>query len=241
MLKRIKWNSIAVAILYIVAGVLLFMYPNTLQNIVCDVIGFAVIIIGIIHIVNYLIMDIRDAIYRDDFVEGVVVILIGVLLVYEKKTFATLVPSILSIFIIISGFSLIQDAIDLHRLGVKGSALYVTLGLIPIVYGILLMFDILKLQVPILKLLGIGLVYCGATKLFSSIHVSTRINKYIKELEKPKEEPKPSFFQQPAPQPESINLTHDVSPIILDNSPQELEPEPVEEETSTEETNTTNE
>ena len=184
MFKNMKWNSLLMAIGYIAGGVFLITFPNTLDSVMCNIIGAVIILVGIIHIINYVIMDIRKALYRGDFVEGVIMIFIGILIIYEKETFSNVIPSILSLFIIIGGFSLLQDAIDATRLGFKGSWLYVVLGLIPIVYGILILFGVVAtLGYPLYLTIGAGLIYCGAASFFSSIHLSGRIAKYIRELE----------------------------------------------------------
>lgn len=216
MFKNMKWNALLMAISYIAAGVFLCMYPNTLKNIICDIIGISVIVIGTIHIIKYLIMDIRQALYRDDFVEGIIMIFIGVLIIYEKKTFTELVPSLLAIYIIIGGFSLIQDSIDASRLGFKTSWIYALFGIISIIFGLLIMFDVLKLGIPQFQLIGGGFIYCGVTSLFSSIHLSNRISKYIKNKERiEKLEREAKEEKEPTP------LPGDTGPIVLENKPHE--------------------
>ena len=49
MFKNVKWSALVTAILYTVAGVLLFIYPQMSENLICDVSGIAVIVLGLIH------------------------------------------------------------------------------------------------------------------------------------------------------------------------------------------------
>ena len=186
MFKNMKWNSLLMSIGYIAGGAFLIMFSTIPNATLCNIVGGIVIVVGVIHIVNYMIMDIRKALYRGDFVEGVIMIFIGILIIYENKTFSDVVSSILALFIIIGGFSLFQDAIDSSRLGFKGSWLYTLLGIVPVVYGILILFGVLPsvYNIPLYAMIGGGLIYCGIVSFFSSLHLSGRIAKYIKELEK---------------------------------------------------------
>ena len=116
MFKNVKWSAIVTAALYIASGALLFVYPQLSENLICDVIGIAVIVWGLIHITSYFMMDLQESLFRNDFTEGVIMVLIGILVIYQKLLFQQLVPFLLSIVIIASGIMKLQDGIDAHRI-----------------------------------------------------------------------------------------------------------------------------
>lgn len=104
MLKNLKWNAILTALIYVVAGAILIIFPDKVQNVICNIIGLVGIVLGVIRIFMYLSVEVQDAIYRNDFVEGIVLILIGVLVIYQKAIIQSLIPFIVAIVIIVDGF-----------------------------------------------------------------------------------------------------------------------------------------
>ena len=207
MFKNVKWSAIITAALYIASGVLLFVYPQLSENLICDVIGIAVIVWGLIHITSYFMMDLQESLFRNDFTEGVIMVLIGILVIYQKLLFQQLVPFLLSIVIIASGIMKLQDGIDAHRIGFPNGWIYLVLASISIVFGLVIMFELIPAGQLIFKVLGAGLFYSGVTDLFSALYLSAQIKKYREkndeveplnpEPETAPELPEPSFEAQP--------------------------------------------
>lgn len=187
MLKNLKWNAILTALIYIVAGVVLIMYPDKVQDVICNIIGIVGIILGVVRIFMYLAANAADAVYRNDFVEGVALILIGVLIIYQKAVVQTLMPFIVAIIIIVDGFVKLQDGIDAKRLGYDKSYIYVIIATISIVVGLIVMFNLVETSNLIFQILGGGLIYCGATDIVSVIFIAKRVQKYVAAKQKTEE------------------------------------------------------
>ncbi|MBR2794921.1 MAG: DUF308 domain-containing protein, partial [Solobacterium sp.] len=117
MLKRMKWMSLIMALLYILFGIVLLLYPGQMADMICDLFGVALVAYGIINIVTYFMIDIRESLYRNDFAAGVIKILVGVMVIYYKETFQELMPFLLGLAIITSGVYKLQDGIDAARIG----------------------------------------------------------------------------------------------------------------------------
>ncbi len=179
MLKNLKWNALLTALIYIVAGVVLIMYPDKVQDVICNIIGIVGIILGVVRIFMYLAANAADAVYRNDFVEGVALILIGALIIYQKTVVQTLMPFIVAIIIIVDGFVKLQDGIDAKRLGYDKSFIYVIIATISIVVGLIVMFNLVETSNLLFQILGAGLIYCGATDIVSVIFIAKRVQKYV--------------------------------------------------------------
>jgi uncharacterized membrane protein HdeD (DUF308 family) len=199
MFKNVKWYALITAILYIVAGVLLFVYPQMSENLICDVSGIAVIVLGLIHITSYFMMDLNESLYRNDFVEGVIIVLVGILVIYQKIVFQQLVPYVLAIVIIASGIMKLQDGIDAHRIGFPSGYIYLILASISIIFGLVVMFDLIPAGKLIYQVLGAGLAYSGITDLFSAIYLSGRIRVFREKKENPQPEAEPVLETEPEP------------------------------------------
>lgn len=187
MLKNLKWNALLTALIYILSGVTLIIYPDKVQNIICNIIGIVGIVLGVIRIFMYLTADAKDAVYRNDFVEGVVLILVGILIIYQKAVVQTLIPFIVAIVIIVDGFVKLQDGIDAKRLGYDKSYIYVIFAAISIIVGLIVMFNLVETSHLLFQILGVGLVYCGLSDVISVIFIAKRVQKFVDEKNKVEE------------------------------------------------------
>lgn len=183
MFKNLKWSAIIVSVVYMAVGVLLIMYPQASADVICDVIGYSMIISGVINIVTYFMLDLRTSLYRNDFVIGVVTALLGFLVIYQKHVFQGIIPFILSLIIVASGFSKIQDAIDAVRLGYKNGWVYIVMSLISLVIGLVIMFGKINGNELLFRVIGIGLLYSGISDMYSTIYLSSKIKMFVKHLE----------------------------------------------------------
>lgn len=183
MLKNIKWQALMIAVIYIATGIFLVMFPEQVQTFICNIVGIAAIVIGVIKAFTYIAIDAKEAVYRNDFVEGTVFVLCGILVIYQKAIIQTLIPFIISIVILVDGFSKLQDGIDAKRLGYPNSKLYIILSAISIVLGLVIMFNLIESSKAIFMILGIGMIYCGITELVSVFFLANKLKKFIENSE----------------------------------------------------------
>ena len=58
MLKQIKWNLVTLAVLFIVLGVIIIMWPDEVMRTSCYMLAAMLMIIGVISLISYLRKDI---------------------------------------------------------------------------------------------------------------------------------------------------------------------------------------
>ena len=196
MLKRMKWMSLIMALLYILFGIVLLLYPGQMADMICDLFGVALVAYGIINIVTYFMIDIRESLYRNDFAAGVIKILVGVMVIYYKETFQELMPFLLGLAIITSGVYKLQDGIDAARIGYSQGWLYILMAAVSIILGFVIMFNIVQAKDVMLQAAGASLVYCGVTDLYSTLYLSGKIDKFMRDIEQRVTEKKETFVQQ---------------------------------------------
>lgn len=182
-MKNVKWTNIILAAASIAAGLLLLVYPSASADFICTIIGIVLIIWGVVRIAAYFMMDVRDTLFRNDFASGIVLVLLGILVIHFKSVFEQIVPFLLSIAIIASGFQKLQDGIDAKRLGSSGSWSYLILALISIVFGLIIMFNLKGSTKLMYQIIGAALLYSGATDLYFSIYLSGKIRKFVKKAD----------------------------------------------------------
>lgn len=182
-LKELKWQSLLSSAAYAIMGVILLVFPETTAKTLCYIIGISSIVIGIFWILIYLFRDIEKNYYRNDFVIGMTIILLGVFVLCKADLIITLIPSILGILIIFSGIGKLQNTIDIRRMGKGNGLVFFVLAAINIVFGgILLMAPITAVKVTFM-LIGVGLLFSGISDLILSLYMGKTVKNHMKHME----------------------------------------------------------
>ena len=116
MLKELKWEAILTGVLYILLGIVALVIPETMQKTLGYLIGIVLIVAGLVSIICYLLRDARENYYHNEFVFGILGIVLGAVVLYKVEIVISLIPFILGVLVLCSGCSKLQDAIDLKRL-----------------------------------------------------------------------------------------------------------------------------
>ena len=140
MLKQLKWRSLLLSAALIVAGVLLIVFPKLSASVICSVIGIGAIAFGIVNVVSYFLLDLKDTLYRNEFMIGVTSIISGLLIMNKQSLLIDLVPILLGLVIVASGLVKLQQSVVAYRIGYQKSLLYLILAAISVVLGLVVMF-----------------------------------------------------------------------------------------------------
>ena len=183
MLKEMKWEAILTGILYILLGIVALVIPETMQKILGYLIGIVLIVAGLVSMVCYLLRDARENYYHNEFVFGLVGIVLGAAVLYKVEVIISLIPFILGILVLFSGCSKLQDAIDLKRLGYGSWIGMLVVAAINIILGIVLICNPFKAAVILFRVLGIGLILSGASDCFSTVYFARKLRRFKQEAE----------------------------------------------------------
>ncbi len=182
-LKELKWQSILYHALYILMGAVLLIFPETTAKTICYATGGAAVVAGLTAVCIYLFRDVSKNTYRNDFVSGLVSVLLGVFLFYKADLVISLIPFLLGIAVIISGFIKLQNCIDVRRMGYGNGIALFLLSLVNIVLGVILLMDPFGKAIILFRLIGAGLIFSGATDLAATLYMSKKIDNYIADMQ----------------------------------------------------------
>ena len=110
MLKELKWEAILTGVLYILLGIVALVIPETMQKTLGYLIGIVLIVAGLVSIICYLLRDARENYYHNEFVFGILGIVLGAVVLYKVEIVISLIPFILGVLVLCSGCSKLQDA-----------------------------------------------------------------------------------------------------------------------------------
>ena len=181
MLKELKWEAILTGVLYILLGIVALVVPETMQKILGYVIGIVLIVAGLISIICYLLRDAKENYYHNEFVFGLVGMVLGAAVLYKVEVIISLIPFILGILVLFSGCSKLQDAIDLKRLGYGSWIGMLVVAVINIILGIVLICNPFQAAIVLFRVLGVGLIISGVSDCFSTVYFARKFHKFKQE------------------------------------------------------------
>lgn len=166
-LRKIKENAILTAALSTVYGLVLFIKPETNRRLLGYVVGGALLVIGLMYIIQYIQKNVMEEFYKKELVYGLCSLILGVL-VFVKVTIVTdLIPVVIGFFVLVSGVVKLQNAIDLLRLGYDKWKVVMILAGINVVLGAFLMMQPGFIARLLFRLLGLALMYSGISSFFT--------------------------------------------------------------------------
>ena len=181
MLKELKWEAILTGVLYILLGIVALVVPETMQKTLGYVIGIVLIVAGLISIICYLLRDAKENYYHNEFVFGLVGMVLGAAVLYKVEVIISLIPFIMGILVLFSGCSKLQDAIDLKRLGYGSWIGMLVVAVINIILGIVLICNPFQAAIVLFRVLGVGLIISGVSDCFSTIYFARKFHKFKQE------------------------------------------------------------
>lgn len=190
MLKEVKWSNILISIIYIVIGILLIAFPKVSGDVITSIIGIGFLALGAVAVINYFLIPVKDAFYRNDFVYGVIAIVFGLIIITKQNLIADLIPVILGIVITASGVRKVQQAIVAKRINYSQSAFYFVMGIISIILGVVIMFWLSGQTAKniVFIVIGAGLVYDGVSDLIATLFLANKFSDFMKTFKNEEED-----------------------------------------------------
>lgn len=171
-LKKVHWDMLLTSIICILLGGVLIFFPQAVNEMIVYVLAAAMFIFAVVELYNYFKKDVTQNFYRNDLVFAVVALVVGIIVLAKRQAVIELVPIVLGAFIIVSGIKKLQNGLDLIRLKMDGWKSLLVLAVVNIIFGVVMVVCSSQTATAVTVLIGVGLVFSGATDLFSQLWVS---------------------------------------------------------------------
>ena len=178
LLKKLKTNMVISALLCILLGLVLAIWPGMSMHIVCVAVGSVLIVGGLLRLLESFIARDGSMYTQMNMIVGVVFTVVGIWIVIKPEKVLAIIPIIMGIVIVVHGFSNLQQAITLCREKYDKWWVALILGLVTVGFGAFLVFRPFVALDTAVTLLGIFLVYDGVSDLW----IVSRISRMAKVL-----------------------------------------------------------
>lgn len=177
-MKKILSNGIVSSLILIIFGVILMLKPGSTLTVVCTIIGWGLIVAGVVGIV-LLIIGSKKGNNSDNtkkskgaialsIVKSVVAIVLGIILLTKSETIVSILPYIIGVLIIVNGAVNAIQAI-IHRKESKGWIVTLICGIVTVIWGILIVANPFGAAASVVFMIGLSLVVDGLSNLFAAI------------------------------------------------------------------------
>lgn len=173
-LKRIKADITLTAVLCIVLGIVVMVWPTQTTKLLCYILAAILIVMGLSRVAAYL-KDRMES--RFGLASGVVFLILGVWILLRPLNFAKLFPIVVGVLLLMHGLEDLRMTLEAKG---YGDTVWWTLLLITVinfVLGFLLIWKAFEMVQIAMVLLGAALVYDGVTDLFMVYRVAKNMKK----------------------------------------------------------------
>ena len=179
-LKNLTISFVVLAILYVLLGLVLLLWPVTVMDVLCYLTGGILLLYGIFAIVGFCRTEERRAGSFLALLLGIVAAAVGVVLLFQPTLFQNILTMILGIYILIDGLLNLKRALELRRMEHGGWTIHLVLSLITVVLGLVVVFWPMLAGATLVQLIGAALVYSGAADLWTLFQLSRWTKEYRK-------------------------------------------------------------
>lgn len=172
-LKNVKANDTISAILCVILGILLIIWPGTSTQVVCMVLGGVLAGYGVIQILLYLFAREHTIYLQGMLILGIVFAVLGVWILLNPEGIIKTVPIIMGVIIVVHGLHNASKGWDLKKMGYESWWIAFLFGVLTIVLGIVLVVNPFTVVNTVVRVIGGILVYNG----ISDIWIMSRIFK----------------------------------------------------------------
>lgn len=179
-IKSLKVNYSLSAVICVILGIVLLVWPGQSTQVVCMVLGIVLGGFGLIQIILYLATKEKTMVSHSMMMLGVVLAVIGGWIVLKPETIIKAVPMIVGILIVIHGFHNAVQAIDLKKMQYDNWWVALLLSLLTVALGVVLICNPFTIVDIVVRIIGAFLVYDG----LSDMWILSRVFKTKKNREK---------------------------------------------------------
>ncbi len=170
-IKKMKFSSVTTALLCLLIGIVMIIYPGRSLDVICQVFGVVLIGGGVMCIIFFL-QDVHALTNVMMLTGGIIFAAIGIWIFTKPRGIETIIPFIAGIVIVIDGiFNCIQTA-DLGRAKFSRWWVAMILSILTIGLGILLIINPFGAVSAIARIIGAFMVYDAVSDLWIIIDVS---------------------------------------------------------------------
>ncbi len=182
ILERIRRMELLMAVISLVLGIIMVIFPQKTMSVICYVIAAAILLYGVIDIISYFTSKSYEGNFSLTLLRGVVASVIGIIIFIRPDFLSTFIPIVLGILLIIDGITSIQKSVFLKNNNIYFWHVSMVESILTLALGIFVLINPLSADIAIITCLGVAFIWYGITSIWNYLYVQKKIN-FIREAE----------------------------------------------------------
>ncbi len=165
IIQDMKQNYFVNAVIMVVLGLVLVIWPHILGVMLCYLLGGALILMGVIQLVVFLRGERLGFYNKFSMFMGIVLVLLGIWICTQPRIVLSIIPVVVGIIVVLHGLMDLQYTLDIRRTGNTKWWIALVAAIITLMVGLLLVFNPFTAYEVTMILLGIAMLYDGGSDL----------------------------------------------------------------------------
>ncbi len=167
MFEKIRNTLIATAILYLICGIIMLFFPTNVINFACYLIGIIFIFVALSGIIMYLKTEIKTAFNSFTLVMSIIFGAFGVYVLLNPKIFASFLPIVMGIFLLVDSVSKLSMAFDLKNMSYKNWWQMLIVAFMLLGLSLFLLFRPFEVVEVSVRIIGVILIVDTLSNIFT--------------------------------------------------------------------------
>ena len=160
-----KSTSVWMALVYILLGGILLFYPSMSASLFCWGIGGMLLVYGVIHLFRYWQAKKQADAADGEMVIALLLAILGLLCISVPRFFLSILPFMLGLLLLLLGIFRVPLMLDVFQRKTPQRWFFLGGTLIPLILGIVLLFNPFKLVTGLISFFGVCLIISGVLDL----------------------------------------------------------------------------
>lgn len=165
IIQDMKQNYFVNAVIMVILGLVLVIWPDILGVMLCYLLGGALIVMGAIQLISFLRGERLGFYSKFSMLMGIVLVLLGIWICTQPHVVLSIIPVVVGIIVLIHGLMDIQYTLDIRRTGNTKWWIALIAAILTLIVGLLLVFNPFTAYEISMILLGVAMLYDGGSDL----------------------------------------------------------------------------
>lgn len=182
-MKKFFKSSIVSSVLLMILGWLLIFKSEATVIIISYIVGGGLIALGVVALLRYIKETKENKATELDILYGIITMILGVLVISNPKTLASIIPFVLGVCIVVNSSVKIQYAIELKNDNNKLWKATMIVATLCAICGVVLIFNPFAGAQVITKAIGIFIIVYAVLDMVSTITIRRNVMSIKKAIE----------------------------------------------------------
>lgn len=175
---RLRKSKMIGGIISALLGALLLFWPGLTMGLICQAVGAAISIAGILAVISYFRQSQEAPFRTGSLIAGAVLALTGMYIFLRPALLIEFIPVVLGIIILIDGIINLFETMSLMKQGYSRWWISLIFAVITIIGGFILIMRPFSAAATLMRVIGAVTLYNGLSDIF----IASRINTGIKDI-----------------------------------------------------------